>query len=282
MLFFQDPTVAKRAYLKALCSPHAVFTTTSSAPSPSSSSPGAGASASAGSASVGGKYKYNMTKIRPYKGPDTAQIIQSANARNNNGHGGSVHGHGHTRGHSSRASISVGGGAAGVHARMGSVVGGGFRGGAAVSGAGSGVGGLGEGLQHITISSSVSAPHGTAFREPSPTLPNLPQQPTLNALISSSLSPDHLSSGATFADNQTQAQAQVQAPVQVPSYSSAVTHTHTSSSTGAPRIGDPGRRMVAHSLGVKHPGLSRSLSGDELSARMKDLQRDAQAMAIAE
>jgi len=205
-VIFQDPTVAKRAYLRAIYSPPATF-----------------------SSSTSNQY----TKIRPYNGADAQQIIQSVNTRGNGNH---------SRGHSTRASISVGGGVAGAHARMGSVA---QRGSAH------------EAAQHITIPSSTSAPQGATFREPSPTLPNLPAQPTLNSLISSSLSPNHLSTSAGG--------------------------ENTSAPSGLPpRIGDPGRRMVAHSLGMKHPGLSRSLSGDELSARMKDLQKDTQAMSIAE
>jgi len=205
---FHDPTVAKRAYLQTLHSPPAAFNFSNST---------------------------QQAKVKPYNGADTQQIIQSVSARGNGNH---------NRGHSTRASISVGGGTAGAHARMGSVA---QRGAAH------------DASQFITIPPSSSAPQVATFREPrepSPTLPNLPTQPTLNSLISSSLSSDHLPPSASAES--------------------------TLSSGFPPRIGDPGRRMVAHSLGVKHPGLSRSLSGDELSARMKDLQKGAQSMAIAE
>jgi len=203
---FQDPTVAKRAYLQALHSPPAIFSSSTST---------------------------QYTKIRPYDGADTQQILQFVSSRGNGTH---------NRGHSTRASISVGGGVAGAHARMGSVA---QRGNAHEAAA-----------QYISIPPSSSAPQVATVREPSPTLPNLPTQPTLNSLISSSLSSDHMPPPVN---------AESAVPSGVP-----------------PRIGDPGRRMVAHSLGVKHPGLSRSLSGDELSARMKDLQKGAQTMAIAE
>jgi len=207
-IIFQDPTVAKRAYLQTICSPPAVFISSTST---------------------------QITKVRPYNGVDAQQIIQAVNSRGN----------GHNRGHSTRASISVGGGAAGVHARMGSV---------------SQRGAAHEAAQYVSITTSMSAPQGAGFREPSPTLPSLPTQPTLNSLISSSLSSDHLSSIS----------------------SGGISSGESTKQGIAPRIGDPGRRMVAHSLGVKHPGLSRSLSGDELSARMKDLQRETHAMSITE
>jgi hypothetical protein len=36
----------------------------------------------------------------------------------------------------------------------------------------------------------------------------------------------------------------------------------TSESSGGPRIGDPGKRMLGHALGVRHPGLGpRVLNG---------------------
>lgn len=202
-IIFQDPTVAKRAYLQVLYSPPAAFSSSTST---------------------------QTTKIRPYGGADAQQIIQAVNSRGN----------GHNRGHSTRASISVGGGVAGAHARMGSI--------AQQRGAAH------EAAQYVSIPPSISAPQGAGFREPSPTLPSLPTQPTLNSLISSSLSSDHLTGLASGESRQGM----------------------------APRIGDPGRRMVAHSLGVRHPGLSRSLSGDELSARMKDLQKESQALSITE
>jgi len=216
---FNDPTVAKRAYLQALFSPHPVLNI-------SSSSQG--------------------TKIRPYAGADTQDIIKAVNTRGN----------GHNRGHSTRASISVGGGIAGAHARMGSVA---QQRGAAHEAVGMNVSGVG---QYVSLPSSNSAPQNLAYREPSPTLPNLPTHPTLNSLISSSLSSDHL--------------------VGLAGGEGAGMGSGSSSAAGAPRIGDPGRRMVAHSLGMKHPALSRSLSGDGLNARMKDIQKETQAMAITE
>jgi len=253
-IVFQDASVAKRAYLQALYSPSPVFISKASSSS-SASSP----------STPGSSSKCTGTKIRPYAGADAAQIIQSVNQRNN----------GHTRGHSSRASISVGGGAAGAHARMGSHATG--RNG---NGHGNGHSGRHEVIQEITIPSSTSAPQGVASfnrdREPSPTLPNLPQQPTLNALISSSLSPDHLA-------NDPLASGKAAAHHSYAEVAHSGPHPTGPASGGvAPRLGDPGRRIIAHSLGVKHPGLSRSLSGDELSARMKELQRGAEGMAITE
>jgi len=222
---FQDPTVAKRAYLQALCNPPPVFNIASS---------------------------NSGTKIRPYNGPDAESIIQAVSLRGN----------GHNRGHSTRASISVGGGVAGAHARMGSFAQ--QRGTAhqeAAAAAAAANANAAAAAQYITMPSSTSAPQNLAFREPSPTLPNLPTQPTLNSLISSSLSSEHLAGMAE---------------------GGAGSGGMSGGGSGAPRIGDPGRRMVAHSLGMKHPGLSKSHSGEELSARMKNIQKETQGMSITE
>lgn len=215
-IVFHDPTVAKRAYLQALLHPPFVANISSST---------------------------QRTKIRPYAGPDAQSIISSVETRGN----------GHNRGHSTRASISVGGGVAGAHARMGSVV--------------QQRGTAHEAAQFITMPASNSAPHNLAYREPSPTLPSLPTQPTLNSLISSSLSSEHLAGMAGQEGGHV---------------GMGMGMTGGVGGGAPPRIGDPGRRMVAHSLGVKHPGLSRSLSGEELGTRMKDIQKEAQAMSINE
>ena len=78
-------------------------------------------------------------------------------------------------------------------------------------------------------------------REPSPTLPSLPTHPSLNSLISSS---------SSFGED-------------------SILNENALTSSGsdepinnAPRIGDPGKRMLGAALGVRHPGLGpRSLSG---------------------
>ena len=77
-------------------------------------------------------------------------------------------------------------------------------------------------------------------REPSPTLPNLPSHPTLNALISSSLSAEVSPIDPTASD-----------PAVL-----AAQPEH-----GAPRIGDPGKRMLGAALGVRHPGLPPRVIG---------------------
>jgi len=156
-IVFQDPTVAKRAYLRMLASPPAVFTSESS----------------------------NVTAtIRPYDGPDAQTVIQAINARQNGG------------GSRRAASISVPGPRGGMPARGGHA-------------------------PHASFSLAASA-----GREPSPTLPDLPSHPTLDALIGASLSTAAGSVGAA-----------------------------------APRIGDPGKRMVGHALGVRHPGLGPKANG---------------------
>ncbi|RDX51953.1 hypothetical protein OH76DRAFT_1346020 [Lentinus brumalis] len=77
-------------------------------------------------------------------------------------------------------------------------------------------------------------------REPSPTLPNIPAHPTLNALISSSLGPDVSPMDPTAND-----------PAVL-----AAQPDH-----GAPRIGDPGKRMLGAALGMRHPGLPPRMVG---------------------
>lgn len=213
-IVFNDPTVAKRAYLQAIYKPPAVFT------SPKTPRP---------------------ARLRPYDGPDAQTVIAAVQSRGGGGGGG------HVRGHSSRASIAVGGGINGAHARMGSM---------SVSGNGNGNGnGNGrssfyQGDTNIHTSTSahpLSIPLSSSglAREPSPTLPSLPTQPALSSLISSSLSAG--GSGEVLENNS------------------------TITTLPGPKIGDPGRRMVAHSLGVKHPSLSRSQSGGDIS-RGSELQ----------
>lgn len=79
--------------------------------------------------------------------------------------------------------------------------------------------------------------NGHIGREPSPTLPNLPSHPTLNELINSASSSPQ---------------------IEPPSFLAAA----TAGNAAQPRIGDPGKRMVGHALGVRHPSLtSRAMSG---------------------
>ncbi|OSX67009.1 hypothetical protein POSPLADRAFT_1063887 [Postia placenta MAD-698-R-SB12] len=97
-------------------------------------------------------------------------------------------------------------------------------------------------------------------REPSPTLPNIPSHPTLNSLISSSLGGDVASVDPAMVD-----------PAIV-----AAMPDH-----GAPRIGDPGKRMLGAALGVRHPGLGpRVVSGN--GNGMADMQRAMGGLIVAE
>lgn len=97
-------------------------------------------------------------------------------------------------------------------------------------------------------------------REPSPTLPNIPSHPTLNSLISSSLGGDAAAVDPTVVD-----------PAIV-----AALPDH-----GAPRIGDPGKRMLGAALGVRHPGLGpRVVSG--ATNGMAEVQRAMGGLVVAE
>jgi len=69
-----------------------------------------------------------------------------------------------------------------------------------------------------------------AAREPSPTLPSIPKMDTLNSLISSALT-----------------------PTGEPSESTTL--------VGAPKVGDPGRRMVGHALGIPYKSSARRDGG---------------------
>lgn len=224
LIVFQDPTVAKRAYLHTLAFPPSVL----------ASSNGQAAS------------------IRPYDGPDAQSIIQNVNSRGQ-------HNPSASRSHNARsASISVFPNARSVSGTANSN----FRGLNAGTSNGNG--------QHIAIPEH---PNGRE-REPSPTLPSLPSHPTLNSLISSSL-------GEAVAGSS------------IPSDPAILTtslQASTSESSGGPRIGDPGKRMLGHALGVRHPGLGpRVLSGGGGSGSngvadqtMRDVQRAMGGLVVAE
>ncbi|KAL5639147.1 hypothetical protein ACGC1H_006607 [Rhizoctonia solani] len=157
-------------------------------------------------------------QIKPYDGPEAQSIIQAVQQR--------AHGHGHStsvayKGHASRASFSGG--------AMGS-----FGAGTSVprpnnaTGPGPSTGSLGRssGASMWSTAAAKSNPTGGS----SPTLPNIPSHPTLNSLISSA-SPQ-LSSGELAEEG--------------------------SGGEGerGPRIGEPGKRMVAAGLGVRRPSAS--------------------------
>ena len=94
--------------------------------------------------------------------------------------------------------------------------------------------------------------------QPSPTLPNLPTHPTLNSLISSSL-------GEPVSD--------------APGSDPAVLAAQPEHS--APRIGDPGKRMIGSALGVRHPGLPpRNVNG--AANGVADVQRAMGGLVVSE
>ena len=175
--------------------------------------------------------------IRPYDGPDAQQIIQNVNSRHNSTA---------SRGHNSRASVSVSNG----HSRMASSS---LRAGHLKS--------LGGGIPEH----GVSIPNGALLgygREPSPTLPNIPSQPTLDSLI--------LSSSSFGEDVILNDPAILAASTEVP--------------VGAgPRIGDPGKRMLGAALGVRHPGLGpRMVGGGGDQTLMKEVQKAMGGLVVSD
>jgi len=111
----------------------------------------------------------------------------------------------------------------------------------------------------------------TNGRENSPTLPPLTSQPTLKALINSSL-------GDTT-------------PLSDPAILTTSLHQPQSDSVSGPRIGDPGKRMLGAALGVRHPGLGHRMSngGGHLSPgsspiqdTIRDMQRAMGGLVVAE
>jgi len=101
-----------------------------------------------------------------------------------------------------------------------------------------------------------SGPISPIGREGSPSLPNLPSHPTLDSLINS-----------TFTDGSS--------PPTDPAILAMSPHA------SAPRIGDPGKRMLGAALGVRHPGLPpRQVGNAEHS--MKDIQRAMGGLTVAE
>ena len=164
------------------------------------------------------------TFIRPYDGPDAQKVIQTVNSR----HMSSA-----SRAHNSRGSVSHGRSASTMSMSNS------FR-----SGVLSGLNGSATIPEHPpTLPTFVNYmntnPNG---REPSPTLPNLPSHPTLNSLISSTLSSPSIDD----------------APPSDPAIiaiGGQVTEGGFESVGAPPRIGDPGKRMLGAALGVRHPAL---------------------------
>ncbi|KAH9920194.1 uncharacterized protein BXZ73DRAFT_91935 [Epithele typhae] len=172
--------------------------------------------------------------IKPYDGPDAQEVIQSVNSRTHN----------NARGHAARASVSHARGVSVSHS---------YNRTANNSGAASTT------IQTNGLLDQTGAPVSARDRDqPSPTLPSLPSHPTLNALISSSLSTDVSPIDPTAAD-----------PAVL-----AAQPEH-----GAPRIGDPGKRMLGAALGVRHPGLGpRVING----AANPEVQRPMAGMVGSE
>jgi len=130
------------------------------------------------------------------------------------------------------------------------------------NGNGASVGGLAMGLNGNSPTDILpnvlpnSGPISPIGREGSPSLPNLPSHPTLDSLINSS-----------FTDGSS--------PPTDPAILAMSPHA------SAPRIGDPGKRMLGAALGVRHPGLPpRQVGSAEHS--MKEMQRAMGGLTVAE
>jgi len=206
LIVFMDAGVAKRAYLQAISSPPASIFFPGNVES--------------------------TAMIKPYDGPDAQVIIQNVNSRHNSNA---------SRGHNSRASVSVPNGT-GAHARVASSS---IRNGNSSSPIHAN-GTIAEHPHSPPSAISTTLSNGSNLsslgREPSPTLPSIPAHPTLNSLILSSF-------GGSGED------AVLNDPAIVAS-------SIDGNSISGPRIGDPGKRMLGAALGVRHPGLGgRSLSG---------------------
>lgn len=187
--------------------------------------------------------------IRPYDGLDAQAIIHTVNSRGQ--HNSSA-----SRSHTARAaSISV------------------FPNSRSLSGAGN------PNFRALNTTASNGSnigipehPNGRD-REPSPTLPSLPSHPTLNSLISSSL-------GEAVAGSS------------IPSDPAILTtslQASTSESSGCPRIGDPGKRMLGHALGVRHPSLGQRVLGSNgangsngATDNVRGVQRAMGGLVVAE
>jgi hypothetical protein len=127
--------------------------------------------------------------------------------------------------------------------------------GASVGGLAMGVNGNGSADIQTNVLPNTS-PISPIGREGSPSLPSLPAHPTLDSLINS-----------TFTDGSS------------PPTDPAI--IAMSPQTSAPRIGDPGKRMLGAALGVRHPGLPpRQVGNAEHS--MKEIQRAMGGLTVAE
>jgi hypothetical protein len=191
---------------------------------------------------------YNI-RIKPYDGADAQAVIYTVNNRRNNTRGSiSVSSAGHARG------VSVGGVAQGH-----------------LNGTGGNRMAWKNAANGNGLAASIHAPNGGADSDGgSPTIPNLPAQPTLNSMINSSIQ-DVV--GTVAKDS----------PTSVESAAGHFTSPLRSVPAGAtestpPRMGDSARRMVGAALGLKHPALS-SRRGVEPS---ESLNKAMGGMVIAE
>jgi hypothetical protein len=196
-------------------------------------------------------------QIRPYDGPDAQSVIQTVNARHNSNP---------SRSHNNRAnSISVfPNGAPGGRSNS-------FSSATPPSLSASNSFRNGGGHAHPPIPefpTQLQQQQQPPSREqPSPTLPSLPSHPTLNSLISSSLG-----------------EAVANPTGHIPQDPAILA---TSLNGAPPRIGDPGKRMLGHALGVRHPGLPpRQVNGGgsppDHQQGMKDVQRAMSGLVVAE
>lgn len=108
-------------------------------------------------------------------------------------------------------------------------------------------------------------------REPSPTLPSLPSHPTLNSLISSTLGAgaeetNHFNAGST--------------PPSDPAIVAIGGMGDENGNAIPPRIGDPGKRMLGHALGVRHPGLGARVIGTGTQRTASGSSPQAQPVAV--
>jgi len=245
LLVFADPTVAKRAYLQMILSPPPSLVSPTSA----------------------------LTLLaKPYDGPDAQSVIYTVNSRrNNSARSGSISGPGPSGPHVRGMSVSS---AQNNDPRRSMDITG-------PSGSGNGNGvprgpsgqpswktnnsGNGGGL-----AGSMHAPRTGDGGDQSPTLPDLPPHPTLNALINSSLDPSNSSIS------------------EVEEHSSSITPppsdiTSPVDNMGSPpRVGDPARRMLGAALGVKHPGVTPRVRSDASEAVSGGLSKAMGGMVIAE
>ncbi|KAG8741662.1 hypothetical protein FRC10_002591 [Ceratobasidium sp. 414] len=187
-------------------------------------------------------------QIKPYDGPEAQNIIQAVQSRTHGGHGHSPS-VAYGKGHAPRASFSGGAmGSFGV-----GIVSPAPRPNNA-TGPGPSTGSLGRSSGASMWS---TAKNGTSSG--SPTLPNLPSHPTLGALITSAspqLSPGEVAEEGSGGEGE----------------------------RSGPRIGEPGKRMVAAGLGVRRPSASAGTGKGAVSAdkALSEVQKAMGGVSIAE